>query len=259
MVAASMESFVKSQIESKDVMLSDLRGHLLVCGWDRAALLVLRSLQNQPRKWSKGVVIIAEVEEQLDKLFPNSVAGRLFHVRADYTRFEVLESCGAQYADSALIFADRAAQLRDQDRDARTVLAALTLEKLNPNIYTCAELMDEQNGAHLKIAGVEEVVSHAALTAQVMARAALERFQEEEQPSIPAEIPIQVADMIRSKGVLLSLEDSLVGSSLAAVASHYRDNQVGLVVGIIGEGQSMPIVDETYVICSGDRLLLVGV
>ena len=56
----------------------------------------------------------------------------LFNVRDDYTKFEVLEKVKADRASRALVIADSSnKELSEQDRDARTVLAALTLEKIN--------------------------------------------------------------------------------------------------------------------------------
>jgi voltage-gated potassium channel len=56
-----------------------------------------------------------------------------------------------------VLLATKAFQV-DQDRDARTLLAALTIEKLRPGIFTCAELLRRENIEHLSMAKVEEIV-----------------------------------------------------------------------------------------------------
>ena len=171
-IAASMSNYLKSQMETKEIDIDDLNGHLLICGWHRMGAMILRQLMEIEELWQRGVVVVTEADEHIESYLPANKTGRLFHVKADYTRFDVLEHCGAQSARRAIVLADRDANLRDQDKDARTVLAALTLEKLNPEIFTCAELLDEQNATHLELAGVEEIISHSALTAGVLVSSA---------------------------------------------------------------------------------------
>ena len=63
----------------------------------------------------------------------------------------------------------------DQDRDARTVLAALTIEKLAPGIFTVAELTNRQNEELLKMASVEEIVVADEYGAVIMGSASRNR------------------------------------------------------------------------------------
>ena len=172
-VSASMTTYFRTQMDTKDMRLEDLRDHLIICGWDRMGAIILKELEGSPEIWRRGIVVIAETEDDVARSGDLMNASRLFHVKEDFTKFDVLESCGAEFAKTAIVLADKGENLRDQDRDARTVLAALTLEKLNPKIFTCAELLDDQNATHLKIAGVEEIISRTKLTAGLFAATAI--------------------------------------------------------------------------------------
>lgn len=172
-VSASMSTYFRTQMETKDMRVEDLRDHMIICGWDRMGPIILRELESSPDIWRRGVVVIAETDENITRDGGVKNARRLFHVKEDFTRFDILEQCGAVYARIAIVLADKGDNLRDQDRDARTVLAALTLEKLNPKIFTCAELLDDLNATHLQIAGVEEVISRTKLTAGLFAATAI--------------------------------------------------------------------------------------
>ena len=57
----------------------------------------------------------------------------------------------------------------DQDRDVRTILTALTLEKINPEIYTIAELLNRQSVDHMKMAGVEDVIIGDEISSNIIA------------------------------------------------------------------------------------------
>jgi voltage-gated potassium channel len=168
-VSASMEAYFRTKMDEKDLFLSDLNGHVVICGWDRMGALILSELETVPSLWMRGVVVIAETDEEIQNCASVKNSSRLFHVKEDFTKIEVLERVGVKKARAAVVLADKGNNLRDQDRDARTVLAALTLEKLNPKIFTCAELLEEQNATHLKIAGVEEIISRTSLTAGLFA------------------------------------------------------------------------------------------
>jgi voltage-gated potassium channel len=167
--SASMEAYFRTKMDEKDLFLSDLSGHVVICGWDRMGTLILSELETVPSLWMRGVVVIAETDDEIQNCPAVKNSSRLFHVKEDFTKIEVLERVGVKKARAAVVLADKGDNLRDQDRDARTVLAALTLEKLNPDIFTCAELLEEQNATHLKIAGVEEIISRTSLTAGLFA------------------------------------------------------------------------------------------
>lgn len=168
-ISASMTAYFQRKMDAKDLDISDLRNHLIICGWEAMGEIILRELEAVPDVWSQGVVVIAETPMDIAKVSRIKNNRKLFHIRQDFTKVEVLEQAGAKRAKTAIVLADKGENLRPQDRDARTVLAALTLEKLNPSIFTCCELLNETNATHLKIAGVEEIISRISLTAGLFA------------------------------------------------------------------------------------------
>jgi voltage-gated potassium channel len=174
-ISASMTAYFRTKMDAKDLSLSDLNDHTIICGWDRMGGLILSELESVRDLWARGVVIVAETDDDILKEARIKDSRRLFHVKEDFTKMDVLEKVGAKVARSAIVLADKGRNLGDQDRDARTVLAALTLEKLNPAIFTCAELLDEVNATHLKIAGVEEIISRTNLTAGLFATTLVNR------------------------------------------------------------------------------------
>ena len=79
---------------------------------------------------------------------------------------------GIHCASRAILLADATHPRTDQDRDARTVLAALTIEKLNPSIYTCAQLLDRRNDVQLRLAGVDDVIVTEEVSSHLIATSA---------------------------------------------------------------------------------------
>jgi voltage-gated potassium channel len=87
----------------------------------------------------------------------------VYFLQGDYTKLNVLRDAGLAYARTAILLADKTKPRSDQDRDARTVLAAMLIErdrkKIGGDIFTCVELLNPDNKEQLKALDVEEVVS----------------------------------------------------------------------------------------------------
>ena len=158
-VSASMVSLLSRRLEVNVMDLDELKDHIIVCGWNNAGVAMLRELFGPDSQASRGVVIVTESPElPADLPLADLRPELLYHYCGDYTQVAVLEAIGAARASMAILLSDTLTPRSDQDRDARTVLAALTIERLNPNIFCCAELSDDQHRPLLRMAGVEEVI-----------------------------------------------------------------------------------------------------
>jgi voltage-gated potassium channel len=173
-VSAVMVQRLRTGMEVRDVGMEDLRGHVVICGWSRGVPLIIEELQSHPATREQPIVVVAEFAEppELQRVPDRR---KIFFLTGDYTSIDVLEQVGIPHAAQAILIADRSLPRSDQDRDARTVLAALTIEKLNPSIFTCAQLLDRKNNVHLRVAGVEEVVIGDEVSSHLIASSARNR------------------------------------------------------------------------------------
>jgi voltage-gated potassium channel len=171
-VSAVMIDKLKRVVELRLVDLDELRGHVVICGWNRGAVLILQELQMDPLSRNRYIVIVAEFETPPEHELRDVDPSRIYFYSGDYTRLEVLEEVGIEHASQAILLADATRPRSDQDRDARTVLAALTIEKLQPRIHTCAQMLDRRNNVQLRVAGVEDVVVGDELTSHLIATSA---------------------------------------------------------------------------------------
>ena len=156
-VSASMAQRLAGRREVNEMDLDELTGHVVVCGWNHSAPMVVEELFSIDAH--QAVVIITEAEGLPEDLRRERIRPELlYHVYGDYTRVEVLQEAAIEKASTAILLSDKTIERSDQDRDARTVLAALTIERLAPGIFTCAELRSRDNESLLRMAGVEEIV-----------------------------------------------------------------------------------------------------
>ncbi len=159
-ISAVMVQRLKSTIQENGMNLNVLEQHIIICGWNRAGRIIVEELQVDKRYKRRDIVIVAEMENEslLHLNYENILREKIYFLSADYTQVNILQMVGVQKASVAILLADKSRPRSDQDRDARTILAALTIEKMNPGIYTCVELLNRDNDSHLKMIGVEEIV-----------------------------------------------------------------------------------------------------
>jgi voltage-gated potassium channel len=171
-VSAVMVQKLKGGMNVRDVELEELNDHIILCGWNRSASMIIEELQSDRQYLHTPIVLIAEFQQEPELNFEIVDRNLLYILKDDYTKIDVLKRVGVQKAKIAIILPDKTIERSDQDRDARTVLASLIIEKLNDRIFTCVELLNRDNETHLQMAGVEEVVVSDEYAGNIIAAAA---------------------------------------------------------------------------------------
>ncbi|MCA9572301.1 MAG: NAD-binding protein, partial [Myxococcales bacterium] len=156
-VSAWMTARLSTELGMTEHDLEDVYDHVVVCGWNRSGPTLVRELFSH-RDPSSTVVLVTEGERPSDLPVDVLDPQRFFHLQGDWTRTDVLRRAQIAAARQAILLTDHTIHRSDQDRDARTVLAALTIEKMAPRIYTIAEVTSEDTATHLEHAHIEEVV-----------------------------------------------------------------------------------------------------
>ncbi len=157
-VSASMITILSRRLEVGEMELDELRDHIIVCGWNPAGPVMLKELFSGPGPHAAVVVVTERAERPPDLDLPGVPSHLISYHSGDYTRVDVLQEVGVRRARAAYLLTDGAPGRSDQDRDARTVLAAHTIERMNRDIFCCAELINGANAAALDLTRVEEVV-----------------------------------------------------------------------------------------------------
>ncbi len=158
-ITGNMVSRLSGGLGLHEIGIDELREHIVVCGWNGSGPTVVRELFGPSNPDDRAVVVVTEGPEPPADMPRDGVrAEHLYTLQGDYTRIDVLTEAGIHHCTAAILLADGTQPRSDQDRDARTVLAALTVERLVPGIFTVAELTNRDNESLLRLAGVEEIV-----------------------------------------------------------------------------------------------------
>jgi voltage-gated potassium channel len=135
----------KLRMEGQVTDWEQFSNHMIVCGWNKTAEIIVRQYKAADKNEDTPVVVIAQLDEEP----------------------------GIRRAKTCIILADKSHGRSEQDADARTILAALTVERINPAVYTCAELINREYGAHLEMGQVNDYVVSEEQNGFMLAQSAL--------------------------------------------------------------------------------------
>jgi voltage-gated potassium channel len=162
-------------MESGFVDWESLQDHVVLCGWSTKAEIIIAEYRATLSMKFVPIVVVSEFDGDRIPVVPAELQKGVHFLSADFTRVAALEKAGIHRAHTCIVLADTSGQRSEQDADARTILAALTVEKLNPAVFTCAELLNASYGTHLKMGGVNDYVVSGEYGAYLLAQAATNR------------------------------------------------------------------------------------
>jgi voltage-gated potassium channel len=229
----------------------DLENHIVICGWNDNVPRIISGFQRDPDYKNKSFIIVAEIEELPDMGKYSIDMTAIYLVKRDFISAETLKFVNIEGASSAIIFADQSKGRTSHDTDARTVLAALTIEKLNPLIYTCAELIHSENESHLAMSHVESIVLSSKIAAHMMAQAA-------KKPSV---IPFynHLIDPSSENSIHESkFPSSQIGKTFDESIIMWKKEFKAILVGIINSKGTVLVNPEDYTITAEDKALVIA-
>lgn len=158
--------------EGNTVEWESLHDHLIICGWSSRAELIIDECRRTALRRGIDIVVIAQHDQEPD-LIPQALRNRALYLDDDFTRVAALEKAGIHRARTCIILADTRGGRTERDADARTILGALTVEKLNHQVYTCAEVFNRDYGSHLSLGKIDNWIVAGEHGAYLLAHAAM--------------------------------------------------------------------------------------
>lgn len=253
-VSAVMVQRLQTVMEFRTVELDELRDHVVICGWNRGGPRIIEELLFDPTMRACAVVIVAEFTETPEAMLHHLNLSQLYCQSGDYTRVDVLETVGIIHASRAILLADTSRPRSDQDRDARTVLAALTIEKLNPAIYTCAQLLDRNNDVQLKIAGVDDVIVADELASHLIATSARNQGSVEVLTEL---LTVQIGNQFYKVPVPPHWDDLTFWAAAERLKTEY-DALLVAVETSLPTRKTLVNPEQDYRLRTGDRLVIIA-
>lgn len=245
-VSATMTDRLGGREEVFEMDLDELESHIVICGWNDGVPPLLAEIGADPGLNAHPVVLVNPLSE-LPRDLPIP-AELLYHVKGDHTRLEILRHAGVERASRAVVVIDSVRGGSAHDRDARSVLAALTIEKLHRGIFCAVELMDPTNESHLRVAGVEAVVMRNDLSGRMLATAC-------RHPDL-VDVIMELVSLHRGK-TLLRQRGPAESTPFGVLIDRLKTESDGLVIGVEKAGQRAVLNPARELVVDPDDILIV--
>lgn len=228
-VSAVMVNSLKN-LQFHAMEIDDLDNHVVLCGWNRAGHLIIEELLLDPK--FPHIVLISEDPSLSQDPFFKGVIDQVFLIHGDYTRIDVLKEAGLERASYAMLLADSTKERTPQDRDARTVLAAMLIEKMNKDIYTVVQLLNRDNETSLRQVGVEEIIVSDEYVGNIMATVAKNR-------GIVSMLDELLTSKYGHQFFKCNVPEELVGVSVGYAIGELKRSYEATLIGVdLGEGRT---------------------
>ena len=237
--------FVEKRLRKERGMGSyDLEGHIILCGWNDRTREILKDLRADTRAADAPIVLVADIDAK------PVVDEHLHFVRGQLTE-EHLKRAGIERAATCVIVGDRS--LDYVARDAKAVLSVLTVESLNPDVYSIVELANEENVRHCERAGADEIIVGAEFSSRVISTATLDH-------GISTVLRELLSAQVGHDLITVPVPEGLGGRSFFDVFCDLKRDHGMIALAILrhGGGQVTTNPGSDTVVESDDRLVVVS-
>ena len=227
--------FVAKRIrEEKGLEKVNIKNHIILCGWNRNADKIIDSIQYLAERGRKDIVLINDLdEEEIARLKTRYRKIRLHFVAGDYTSEQVLVKANLEVAETVIIIpSDISDSIHNPDD--KTILAALTIKGLEPNIRLIAYLHNRENLTHIKRANANEVVISDDFGAYMLASHVMD-------PGIPQTVNRLLDNVSKKRFKRVDIPSEFIGKPFDNLFNHFRKKNNSILVGVFSEEENLGI------------------
>ncbi|HBN45304.1 MAG TPA: ion channel [Candidatus Marinimicrobia bacterium] len=227
--------FVAKRIrEEKGLENVNVKDHIILCGWNRNADKIIDSIQYLSEGRRKDLVLINDLdEEEIARLKTRYRNIRLHFVAGDFTSEQILQRANLEEAETAMIVPSDVDDTI-HNPDEKTILAALTIKGMEPNIRLIAYLHSRENLTHIKRANADEVVISDDFGAYMLASHVMD-------PGIPQTMNNLLDNVSKNRFKRVDIPSEFVGRSFDDLFTHFRKKNNSIVVGVFAEDENLGI------------------
>jgi voltage-gated potassium channel len=238
------------RVEGRIVEFDELYNHIVICGWTPKTEVIIREYRAGKKTRRTPIVVVTEIPSEQLEAVARQLTGVLF-IHDDFTKAEALERAGIAHAQSCLVLSDTHGGRSEQDADARTLLAALSVEKMNEKVYTCAELNNRSYATHLHLGKVNDFVVSSEYGAHMLAQAAMKRG-----------LLNVVSELLTyergNEFYRVDVPETWVGQSFDEKLSDVRNSMNIILIAVHSRGQDAIVNPENYRFQRDDEVVVIS-
>jgi voltage-gated potassium channel len=223
--ATASSLLVARRIKEGDTLDAEtLTGHTIICGWNRNVPRMLAALS---RSGERDVVLINEATADIIEPHLKAYANlRMLFVRGSFTQESILAGAGLKQAANAVIVPDESSATGEEGDEQKTVLAALVIKEMHPDIKLFAHVLKREDAAHVKRAKADEVIVTDEFTGELLANHVA-------HPGAPQALAELMSYETSHTLKAMEVPPSFVGGTVAPLVQHLRDAGNMLLVGFV--------------------------
>ena len=141
--------------------------------------------------------------------------------------------------------------LNQDDNDRSTVVAALTIKTLNPDVYTIAEVNNKQNKIHFENANVDEIVVTNQINSRLLIRTA---FYEGTSNFIEELLSNQEGNEV----YMFKAQKKDLGQQFIDLLNYYKQVKNIILLGIKRKDKILTNPDNNELINGDDELIYIA-
>lgn len=229
---------------------SDFVDHIVICGFNPKVNILVREFAIDPIRKDSEIIIISQ-KANLEALKNQGIKTDMVMImQEDYTHIDVLKRSGINTASLAIVLSEPDLNRSTHDMDARTILSALTIEKMNSKIHTCAEINHPEYIDHLKMGGVDDVVIEGDVSGRLLARMGSSR----------GILPFFEDVLSNQSGNTMHFHNvpaDLIGKSMDEALIWFSKNDLGIAVAVRSENGKLIVNPSNYLFKKDDDILTI--
>lgn len=237
--------FVENRIlENRGMHATEMKDHFIICGWNFRGEKIVEELRADAKCRDLPIVVLADIPEK-------PVQDSRLHFVAGEVEADTLKMANIDEARVVIVLSDE--RLDAYARDAKTVLTTLTIESVNPSVYTCVELMDERNVPHCQRAHADEIIVVGELATNMLVQAALDH-------GITRMVSELVSNRTGEELFKVPLPAALAGKTFFEAMCRLKEDHGILCLGLEdAEGKNLVAnPDKDYTLSPEDRLIVIA-
>jgi len=234
----------------RNTCFEHLKNHMIICGWQEKTPQIIKELMASEEYGRTDIIVISDKEDftcmDLNRIGIDRPC--VYLIEGDFTDPAVLKKARIDVAKIAIILPDRSCKRSNRDIDARTVLTALTIEKLNSSVYSCVELLDPEYESHMAIGNVDQVIVGGYYSGLIAAQSAINEYI---IPFLKSLLPSESENKLQN----IPLPPELTGKEFGEAIKFFRKKEGTLIMGVrLFEGELI-LNPKNYFLKGGDYLL----
>ncbi len=230
--------------EDRGMHSYDFTDHIILCEWNYRAKEILHELHADHQGHEVPIVLIAEIDlKPIDN-------DNLYFIKGDLNE-ETLNRANLAQARTTIILGDDS--LEPRARDAKVVLSTLTVESLNPDVYTIVELVDATNVRHCERAQANEIIVGSEFSSKLISRATMDH-------GISKVVSELLSSRFGNNLFKVPLPELMGGKTFMDVFTQMKENHDCTVLAVQngGEGEVVSNPPSDHRIEDGDHLIVVS-